>query len=562
MRFPGGGGARYSPGQSGPIAQPPGPSSIRQGQESGNLAFDPRTRDVYDMWAQERNNAFGQEQQFGQQFGADAGYYQSRGRGYDNLVPDLYQDIWAGGGGYNPREREGIMGPQSGPNSFDSLSWNDQDAEGNFLTDDERTQIGGDPYGAFNYFGGQQDKLEAWAGGANDNQRETVNELRRGYGGAINGEKLGMSGDYVQNLYGSLNEGRQGMTGAIDTEGGRMYQTANDPNLGITDDYRRRADMTDAEVDQAAYSGANKVGSRYRAATDDLERRALQSGQASPLAIAAQREQFERMSAADGADAAVNAELNARQQQRDAVTGIERTRLGAEQYRSGLRMDAAGRVMNARVGAADRLMGAGMDAAQGVEGTRLGAERDISNRQMRAAEGTYDAAGSTERQIGDRMTDIGKYGATRGSDLYGRGEEMASNRATGIATNRQGARQYNQGQQWNRGIGINDRMSDRSTTIANARLGDTREGRAAASGQQNYFGNQYNTSTGRQLSTWQTGMEGRQGAVRGYGGWGDSQNQYGFGSNFSRAAGGAFGKLVGSGGSGYQRPRTRTGMDG
>src|SRR4051812_8153024 len=182
------------------------------------------TRDVYDMWQNERGEAQGQGDAYKQQFGDDANYDKSMGRGYDKLVPGLYGDIWGGGGGYTPGEQQGIRQSKG----LSDLAWNPQEADSNYLSPTEKRQVEGSPYGAFDLWKGSVPGLEGTANDTATMQRAGVNDMTRRYDdslGATSGEQHDVLGDSTS----------------------RLRSAAGNPALSLDPEYRRQAGMTDAE---------------------------------------------------------------------------------------------------------------------------------------------------------------------------------------------------------------------------------------------------------------------------------------------------------------------------
>jgi hypothetical protein len=488
-----------------------------------------KERDVYEQWLNERDRAANRGDAFDQEVRGDLDYNRQIGRGYDNLVPDLYQGIWAGGGGFTPEMQQEIMDREG----LDKLGWDPSMGEANMLRPDEIASISGNPYAAFDNFRGQQSKVESWMTDANQNERGAVDRLRTGYDLAIDPSALRTSSSYAPGQRSILGGGASRIRSVVDS-----------PDLGISDEYRTKAGMSDEEVDQMAQARAQEVGGIYQGEVDRLESQARQAGMTNPLAVAELRGQRLRQSAAAQSDALNRGELEARAAQREAVGNVEKTRLGARQYQSGLQYDAEG-----------NLLSTGLDVERDIEDRRQGSERDISDRRIRAAEGIGSADISTEGRIGDRGIGIGQWGADRAAGLIQSGEGEASRRAGDISGNRQSNTRANQQDQYTRDAGVTDRRSGRALNTYAPWLQVQSEGRQAAGQLSQDFATRQNTNRQQQLEGWGLSQQGTQGATAGYAGWGDAQNQVGFGSNFSRAAGGTFGQMVGSGFSNYKAPK-------
>jgi hypothetical protein len=470
--------------------------------------------DIAKQFQNNRNTEQNQGDMFQQYFGGES----SRRLGLENAAAlksnQLYGQLEQTPG-YSQEEIDAQMGnrPDGGNNFRDLLN---VDYGSNFLTPQEQEEMRGDPYAARNelnpnilndtnttafnasrgYIDNAQDKL-------NQNYDVTKDSLN----GAI-GEDLKLSGRYQDDLSNIQN-----------VTGDKVWGAATNKDLDMSGEYGRQAGMSDQEVEDTAAIGGQALGAKYRSAVQDLERQAAASGNASPLAVAAMRSQFEDQNAVGQADAVGQLKLAARAQQRDAATGVENTRLGAERYKT-----------NAQMGAGMDLGNMAIDAETNKENMRLNSTRDISNRRLGAASQlgqmgqqnamyTTDANLGTERDWAGRAADAGKfnqsmaYGATRDA------EAAKADRAAGIATNRQGVGFANQGNQFNRGYQVNATLADTSRGIADARRTGQAETRNYYTGQQQYQGGQAQQNNQNLLTNRQQTQQGRQAATNGSAAW-------------------------------------------
>jgi hypothetical protein len=548
------------PGQENPDAppvDPPGPPAPESAGEPDTGEYNPYTaqqtpglgsgqvpyydgRDIAEQYQNNRNLEQGEGDLFRQYFKDQASGRYGMERAALEKSNQLYSDLERTPG-YTQQESDAQLGNRAdGGNDFRDLL--NADYGSNFLTEEEQSQMRGDPYAArgelnanilndtnttaFNasrgYIDNAQDKL-------NQNYDVTKDSLNSAIG-----EDLKLSGRYQDDLSNIQN-----------VTGDRVWGAATDEDLDMSGEYGRQAGMTDQEVEDTAAMGGQAVGARSRAAIQDLERAAAASGNSSPLAVAAMRAQFEDQNTVNSADATVNARLGARAQQRDAATGVENTRSAAERYKA-----------NAQIGAGMDLGNMAIDAETNKEGMRLNSARDISNRRLgaasqvgqmgeRSAMYTGDQNLQAERDWANRAADAGKfnqsmaYGATRDA------EAQASNRAAGIAENRQGVNMSNQGNQYNRGYQVNSRMADTSGRIADARRQGQQETRGYYTGQQQYQGQQGNASDRNALQNRQQTQQGRNAATGGSAAWELGNKNFGFTSNLMKN----FGAGIGSGAS-------------
>ena len=346
----------------------------------------------------------------------------------------------------------------------------------NQLYDYEKSQIKGDPYKAFGLFQGQAPELTSLAAKTNNSARDRVREgqgradealggLASDYNAAIDPASMSLSGDYLPGIRGTLSQGR--------SEVGRAQ---GDPGLNTTADYARQAGMTDQEVSDTATMAGQDVGARYGADRDEVLRAAQASGNGTPGAIGAALSDLDRRSTADRTDAVTRAKLAARQQQRDAATGVQGMQLGAGQYRAGLGSQNALALQNSDIAANTTAEQMRLAAEQAKAGTRLGAATNLANARLASNASLTGLGANTELQGGQMELGTGMYNANMATGLVGQGEQQDQARAASIAQNRQGTNQYNQGI----GLGINNALANRYQTAYAPWLANQQEGRQAA----------------------------------------------------------------------------------
>ncbi len=394
---------------------------------------DLTTEDPRKMVTQDRTSWYDRGNRIDSDLQGETVYRRGQEERYGGLMDRDAQELYDTPG-YTPQEQAGIV------REGETQALLDTDYGSNYLTPGESSAIEGDPYRPGNewtqHISRAMDQQES---ALTDNVAHT----RAGVDAAIDPAQLGLSGEYRTNQDAVLNTTAENVYGAIDPS-----------RLRMDAEYARQARMSDDEVATTVQAAERNIGNRYRSAIGDLERSAAESGNASPLAIAAARARLERQSAVDAADAGTDAYLAARQAQRDAATGVEGTRLSAEQAYSGLRS-----------GAAMDLGGLASGAVSERERLRQDSARDLSDRKMDAALKTGgmmqeaitysgDSRLSNEQQIADRA--VGAEGA-------------ASERAAFTATNRQGVNQANQGARFDRGFQVNEALSGRTQAGADAR---------------------------------------------------------------------------------------------
>lgn len=452
------------------------------------------------LWRQERQFSRIAGDRLAGEFEQDANAYRPGEAGYSDLVSNLYGDIWSGGGGYTPEMQKNIL-------QQEGLDRVDAGLDDGYLTDAEQAGVRGDPMGAFNLGRGYAGNIEGVAQTTGQQQMGYLpyvqgaqdawqDRLAQSYDQAIQPDRLRSSGAYAGNVRGAL----AGAEGAV-----------NDPGLSLSDEYRRQAYVSDQEVDDLEAAGVRDAVAGYQSGADRLYRDAKASGMVSPQAQAAMRLEYERAGAAAGSDAGLQARLAARGVQRDAAQRIQDTELGAAGNRAGLGLNLAGMEIGAE---------------GDIEGRRMAGEQDVANRLTSAGEtlsgrGTDNAryygdlAIGTAGEAGDRTLGAYQYNANLIPSLYAQGEQQGSDRAAMLGTNRQGTSQFNT----NARLNINDSTSGRYQTAYNPWLANQEEGRAAATGQQGYFGGRTQDTNQLRLGTFQTQQQGQQGALQGYNQW-------------------------------------------
>lgn len=456
---------------------------------------------------------------------------------YGGMIPELYGDIWAGGGGYTPGMAENILQEEDLRGLYPSA----EDLASGQYTPDETTAMGGLPYQAFDLYGNLAGGVRTTRGEGERNVRgayglgtgrlqDAVGQMRGMYEGAVDPTRLRMDPAYATAMRGTMGQGAEGIRGAI-----------RDPSLGITDEYQRQAGMSDQEVRETAEAAGQDVGAGYQSAIDRMEAQARASGAAHPLAVAAMRAELEREGAGQKAKALLSARLGAREAQRAAATGVEKTRLGAQQYRAGLGLEGEG-----------ELLGRGLQTEQNIESTRLGAERGLSEAQREAAR-TTGAAGvgaaqyalglgtGMEQDIAGRAlgTDIDLM--NRGLGMYESAEERAANRQANIAAGNRAGRIWGSTEGFQRPYTLNQTLSNRYQNVYAPWLDVQAEGRQVPIQQQGYWGGQANTTMGNRLRTWQIGQGGAQAGTQGYANW--QQYRQSKPGLFSRIVGGVVGAI-------------------
>lgn len=498
-----------------------GPNVYSQGAATTPISTIPNksvnfnnTSDLADQFVNNRALNENEGDMYQQYFGGEA----SRRLGLENGAllksNDLYSQLEQNPG-YSQQEIDAQLGNRpDGGNDFRDLL--NQDYNSNYLSEDEQGQIRGNPYGAMDQL--HPEELT--------NNNTTAFNASRGYIDNAN-NRLNQNYDVTNDRLNSaitpdlgMSDGYSGSISNIENvTDDRMQGAVNNKGLDMSGEYGRQAGMSDQEVEDTAAMGGQAVGARSRAAIQDLERQAAASGNSSPLAVAAMRAQFEDQNAVNSADAAVNARLGARAQQRDAATGVEGTRLGAERYKTGAQLDAASRMGDLATNAETNRERMRMQGAQDISSRRLGAASQLGQMGERSAMYETDANLGAERDWASRGQQANEFNQQMGYGAARTAEQQQSDRAAGLAENRQGVNMANQGNQFNRGYQVNATLANTNKGIADARRQGQAETRNYYTGQQQYQGQQAQQNNQNLLTNRQQTQQGRNAATQGSASW-------------------------------------------
>lgn len=482
----------------------PGGSPIYYGQQIG--AQDPSMSYIPDLSTNDPNRLYRNVQNVGYNLGAGINadlYNQGQNYGnlfgqYGNLMNQSYSQL-AQTPGYTNEEannivrQQGFQGAMATPEQYSALAPNADEIQG----------MKGNTGSYMNYY---NPGVITGANTASANQQRNAVDLsetgirnaiqgqQNAYNQAIDPNKLAAS-NYYEN---SINDVLTATGGALDkAQTGAQSQVnaaLSRPGLNVTDEYKRQAGMTDAEVEQAANMGARDVGLRYQSQMNDAARQAAASGNASPLAVGALQSRLAQQSATEAADARVNAQLAARQAQRNAATGVQQTELGAEQYQTGAGLQGAQYMGNLASGNAQYAGNLASQDVQNVENTRLGAQQYLTGAQMQAASniGQQGQQGAqyignlragTEAGIGSANVAGQQYIQNTGTAIAQAQDQAAANRALQQYGIRQGNQQYQIGSQYQQGMGVNSALSQGYGNVAGARIAGQNNYRNWATGQ-------------------------------------------------------------------------------
>lgn len=481
---------------------------------------DPTTEDPRQMYLQGRRRAIAFGDQFDQGM-RDYGDYQAQlGEGYRNWGQDMYGGILNGGAGYTPDQQAGILQGEQ----YNNLRPSGEELSMNFLNDPETAAIRGNPRSWQNSFDPEQaravnrDAAARLREGYQDltgRLDDTTNTARAAYGQAIDPDALRQRAGV-----------EQGVMGDIGSATGRIHGMLDSPELGVSDRYMNKRGFSDQDVNDIKMAAARKVGASNSEAIRSLEDRAAASGNASPMAVAAARARLQRMTNIDSADAMADADIRARQAQKNAEQDIEDTRLAAAKFRAGTATQA------------DLELLRGSTAARlGSEAQRMGGEQYLSGARMKAAGDVADIMGrnsaisqqarlGAEGQIGQNERSTENW--IQGTGIEGeRGSEAAQQaRDQFNAANRQQTQMYNSGQNYGRGMAITGALSAGNRALADEYQNQMREGRGWVGGQQAMAGNNYLQAGQQRLAAQRQTADQENQAAQGYAAWQQRPNRF------------------------------------
>lgn len=367
---------------------------------------------------------------------------------YMGIGDQAYQDLMANPG-YTPDEASRI----TDYGNLDNLRYTQDEANQLFLSPEEQWAITGDPFGEFAYM--NPDAVRGQWSDFRDRGRE-----------AIQGANLGVDPGYAGRLRAILN--RTGADSEIDKDALRLRP-------GFLDEFQ----MGDNEVRDLANLGARSASSRWDAAYDDTQRRANAAGTMSPAALAVLRGRLDRNSNIDAADAATRATLEGKGLQRDLLGRGEQMRLGSEQF----------------------ITDAELQRALSLGNLALSAEGDVEGRRFQGEQARMNASLGHETNVGNMGLGMEQYLQDTGQSIYRNADTTRSNRASGIASNRQAAAEAGQQNFRDYGFGVSDRTRAGAQTVADTRRADEQEGRGYAAGMGQFNAGMYQDAANRRADT-------------------------------------------------------------
>lgn len=556
------------------------PATVTQGavhsQPSG-WGYD-NTGDPYDMIENDRGFVYGRGEHLNEDFQTRAGNQQGWEDIWRQQQIEQYRDLMSNPG-YTQEQRDAILqqGTMPRPLTQDQINndWH--------LSQQEQDEIRGNPYAARDFV--RPDYLTSVAQEGNKRTLENYGQMADGMRGALNTDALRMSKSLPGQVLGTLDGSDAAVRGAISQgikadpnfAGTLMGDVAagEEATRGTIDAGRLRQDaqfadryrMTDKDIQNYRDRVARNVGAGNRAALDEIEQRMVQGGNVSPMAYAALRARMQQNTDVAAADAMTDAEHAARAMQAERELNIETNRQGAEQAYAGLASGAelalARQRQQARMGGedlrqqgeknySDMLSRAEMDmgnrrvkTSMDLEGMRIGSEQGAQDRAI----GVEEILGRQGIAVAQDNRDTDLNVATSNRDALIKttqdADDRASNRAGNIADHRTTTNRTAQGTQFDQDAWVNNAMSNRNKTIADASRADQQEGRGWLGGQQSQASNNVNVANGQRAGVFATQSGGMQDSTRTMGSYDLGRRGQSFGTNFKSNLGSSLGQSTG-----------------
>ncbi len=304
-----------------------------------------------------------------------------------------------------------------------------------------------------------------------------ANFLTEGEQGAISGDpyaayrQLGLDEQGIdqstQSRNDAVNGALQGQTGAVNN----ALNTTGQQIGGTLGEFNQNYNFGPADEQAIREQAGRTVGNQELSDEDRLAQQANQQGNVSPLALEAARGRMRQTGAVNEANAMSDAAIKAKQLALNTTATREATQQGAEQYLGNQQQQAQQFLGAANTSNAQQLGAAGTAAEEYKTGTNLGAGQAA--------------------------------------------DTAASNRAAGIATNRQTTEQANQGTQLQRGQYIYGQNNATNTGFANQTLQQQQEYRNYLQNQQTQANQNQTIGNQQKLNAYGTQIGGANSATNG-----------------------------------------------
>ncbi len=454
------------------------------------------TQDPHDVAAnqraliQQKGDQLSQQQ--GQQIGDETGTRQR----YQDYLDQLYGPMAQGQGGYSPEEQQAILAQGGMPQAL-----SDQQAAGNFLNADEQSAIKGDT-GSYtrNFNPNQMSQDQTVSAGQ---QRQAVNDLQQGVKNAVGSADLSQSGKFQQDSENQLQQNQGGFGTTLNAVGGNV-RGAIDPNaVQASQSFLQGYNMTPEEQQQIVTGAGISAGAKDAAATDAAERSARAAG-SSPLGVAAYRARMARAQASDAGDAMTQARIGASNAAAQRKLSGEQLREQGGQYLTNVKTGTELAMGDQALAGQQALGQQALGQRNSVEAQRVADEQAKAGLNLNAATVGGQAGVANEANINAEGRQQQQFNTTTGTGIAQAQDAANSQRAAGIAQNRQQTGIGNQATQFGQQTQNNNNASARAQGVANQRLTSQQQGLNYYQGQNQQANQNEENAQNREVSTYGT----------------------------------------------------------
>lgn len=413
----------------------------------------------YDMmYNQYMGSQFGPQQQaLWNQVGSNISQFQNNYSNYNNTADQMYTgNAYQNNAFYNPDEQNNMIRQQQ----FQSGMATPEQYASTYFSPDEQASINANPYAGSNYFNqqmgnafGDQSNQENMTYDALAGQDTNMRNIAQGYGQSGNA---------------ALDSG----TGAVRGAAYNPALQAQTGNMGLSDAFNSQYNFGDKDVADLENLAGTTAGKQIQGQSEDIERKAAEQGNTSPMALAAMKQRFANDAASQSADAATGARVQGRGLQLSTEANKEGMRLGAEQAKEGMRLSGADTAAGLQTGAEQNLLNSRLGFGQNLAGLQSGTEQYLGGSRLNAYSG-----------LGSQRAGLNQFTAGMGGQFQAAGDTAASNRAAGIAGQRTQAAGNELSSRFQQNYDTNRQLAQGYTNVANQRLSGNQEQRGYFAGQ-------------------------------------------------------------------------------
>lgn len=432
-------------------------------------------------------------------------YQQGQAGDFGDRADAAYSGISQGRGGYSDAEKGSILNNDA----LQSLQLSDGEANSNYLNDEERAGIAGNPERALDQLGRDEAGIDTASNTRDAKVRDSLDTQSTRVRDSLAGQDTAVRGAYgnqaanmratvggmAENVRGAYADAAGNVRNSLDSGEASTRSYLDRSKLGLSDEYNRDYQFGARDQQDIESRAGRTVGFQNQADEDRLLRDANAGGNTSPLALEASRNRMRQTGAVNSADAMTDARIQAKQLALTTAQNRENTRLGAEQNYANLgtgtelslggRRTSAEQALGEQAQGNERYLG---EAALNTEGTlgaaEIGAEQYLGNQRQQSEMALGTQKTGAEQTLGQSHVDIGTAGANRNLDAFQTADKSASDRANLVATNRQATGRANQADQLDRGKYIYGQGSAANKGFADERLKEEGEYRGYLGGKE------------------------------------------------------------------------------